>query len=172
GVVGGEGVRGAVVVPATGGPARSDEGGQGRVIGGLGLGGLPSEHPLAHGSQAGVDVTRVNVVGEGATVLVEPEPLGASVGPAGPDVGPAFGAGAVEEDERGCGVGREVHRRSEKPGSPPRGGQQPGGLPGDGRSWSRRRTGAALGGRPTGGWQTAAVVAVYFTRPSRWRQAL
>src|SRR5690606_10080873 len=31
------------------------------------------------------------------------------------------------------------------------------GPPGDGRSWSRRRTGAALGRRPTGGWQTAAV---------------
>src|SRR5690606_12311671 len=69
--------------------------------------------------QASVDVTRVDVEGEGTTMLVEPEPLGASVGPAGPDVGPAFGAGAVEEDERGCGVGREMHGRSEKPGRPP-----------------------------------------------------
>src|SRR5690606_18124900 len=74
--------------------------------------------------------------GVGATVLVEPEPLGASVGPVGRDVGPAFGAGAVEEDERGCGVGREVHGRSEKPGGPP------------GR--------AAAGGPP---WQRALLVA-------------
>src|SRR5690606_16323068 len=66
-------------------------------------------------------------------------------------------------------VGRciDVQRNQEAP----RGGQQPGGLPGNGRSWSRRRTGAALGRRPTGGWQTAAVVAVYSTQPSRWRQA-
>src|SRR5690606_18627209 len=135
-VVGGEGVQGAVVVPAAGGPAYADESGQDGVVGGLGLAGLPGEHSLAHGVQAGVDVTRVNVVGEGATVLVVPEPLGASVGPARPDVGPAFGAGAVEEDERGCGVGRKVHRRSEKPGGPP------------GR--------AAAGGPP---WQRALLVA-------------
>src|SRR5690606_23396490 len=169
GVVGGEGVRGAVVVPATGGPAHSDEGGQGRVIGGLGLGGLPSEHPLAHGSQAGVDVTRVNVVGEGATVLVEPEPLAAGVGPAGPDVGPAFGAGAVEEDERGCGVGREVHRRSEKPGGP-RHGEQPG------ASW--RRALLVAGGEPEPPLGDDLLEdadsgrrVMYFTRPGRWCQA-
>src|SRR5690606_8882020 len=113
----------------------TDEGGQGRVVGGLGLAGLPGEHPLAHGGQATVDVTRANIEGEGATVLVVPEPLGASVGPAGPDVGLAFGAGAVEEDERGCAVGREMHGRSEKPGGPPgrsRGASLATGAPGRG----------------------------------------
>src|SRR5690606_30911175 len=115
---------------------QADESGQDGVVGGLGLAGLPGEHSLAHGAQASVDVTRVDVEGVGATVLVEPEPLGASVGPVGRDVGPAFGTGAVEEDERGCGVGREMHRRSEKPGGPP------------GR--------AAAGGPP---WQRALLVA-------------
>src|SRR5690606_18562913 len=135
-IVGGDGVPGAMEVPAAGDTTQADESGQDGVVGGLGLAGLPGEHSLAHGGQGGVDVTRVNVVGEGATVLVEPEPLGASVGPVGRDVGPAFGAGAVEEDERGCGVGREVHGRSEKPGGPP------------GR--------AAAGGPP---WQRALLVA-------------
>src|SRR5690606_41848973 len=65
-VVGGEDVQGAVVVPTTGGPAHSDEGGQGGVVGGLGLGGLPGEHSLAHGAQVGVDAARVNIEGEGA----------------------------------------------------------------------------------------------------------
>src|SRR5690606_31618693 len=69
-------------------------------------------------------------------------------------------SGGVESVGRCMGVQRNQEA--------PRGGRQPGGLPGNGRSWSRRRTGAALGGRPTGGWQTAAVVAVYFTRPGRW----
>src|SRR5690606_16158302 len=129
----GEVVQGSVIVPAAGGPAHSDEGGQGGVVGGLGLAGLPGEHPLAHGAQVGVDAARVNIEGEGATVLVAPEPLGA--GPVGPDVGLAFGAGAFEEDERGCGVGREVHGRSEKPGGPrawPTGGLLAAGAPGRG----------------------------------------
>src|SRR5690606_14869913 len=112
GVVGGDGVPGAVVVPAAGGPARCEERGQGGVVGGLGLAGLPGDHPLAHGDQAIVDVARVGVVGVGATVLVAPDPLAAGVGPVGPDVGPAFGAGAGEEGERGCGVGRDVHGHS------------------------------------------------------------
>src|SRR5690606_22432214 len=169
GVVGGEGVRGAVVVPATGGPAHSDEGGQGRVVGGLGIGGLPSEHPLAHGVQVCVDAARVNIEGEGATVLVAPEPLGASVGPAGPDVGPAFGTGAVEEDERGCGVGREVHRRSEKPRGP-RHGEQPG------ASW--RRALLVAGGEPEPPLGDNLLEdadsgrrVMYPTRPGRWCQA-
>src|SRR5690606_7978937 len=89
--------------------------------------------------------------------------------PSSPDVGPAFGAGAGEEGELRCGVGREVHGRSEKPRGPrawPTGGLLATGAPGCG--W---RIGATLGGRPTGGWQTAVVVAVYSTRPSRWCQA-
>src|SRR5690606_23561049 len=149
-IVGGDGVPGAMEVPAAGDTTQADESGQDGVVGGLGIGGLPGEHSLAHGGQVGVDVTRVNIEGEGATVLVEPEPLAAGVGPVGPDVGPAFGAGAVEEDERGCGVGREVHRRSEKPGGP-RHGEQPG------ASWRRALLVAGgepeppLGGRPTGG---------------------
>src|SRR5690554_2911828 len=64
-VVGGEGVQGPVIVPAAGGPAHADEGGQVGVVGGLGIGGLPGEHSLAHGGQVGVDAARVNIEGEG-----------------------------------------------------------------------------------------------------------
>src|SRR5690606_27416120 len=60
--------------------------------------------------QVGVDVTRVNVVGVGATVLVAPEPVAA--GPVGGDVGPAFGARAFEENERGSGLGHDQGIRS------------------------------------------------------------
>src|SRR5690606_30024660 len=110
GVVGGEGVRGSVVVPAPGGPACCEERGQGGVVGGFGLAGLPGDHSLARGGQVGVDVTRVNVVGVGATVLVAPEPVAA--GPVGGDVGPAFGARAFEENERGSGLGHDQGIRS------------------------------------------------------------
>src|SRR5690606_26256719 len=49
------GVQGSVIVPTTGRPAHEDEGSQVGVVGGLGPGGLPGEHPLAHGTQVGVD---------------------------------------------------------------------------------------------------------------------
>src|SRR5690606_1582614 len=111
-IVGGDGVPRAMEVPAAGDTTQADEGGQDGVVGGLGLGGLPGEHSLAHGGQVGVDVTRVDVEGEGATVLVVPEPLAAGIGPVGRDGYPGFGAGGGEEGEGGCGVGRDVHGRS------------------------------------------------------------
>src|SRR5690606_12017864 len=45
-IVGGEDVRGSMVVPAAGDTAQADESGQDGVVGGLGLGGLPGEHSL------------------------------------------------------------------------------------------------------------------------------